>query len=88
MENCLEKSIEMDSGKPYFLDQCILCLRCIHGCPTNAIMVKGFPILKEGFNLEDLGKRMHQVELEPIEKCCSGLLWKGVKKYLLDHDGY
>jgi hypothetical protein len=51
-------------------------------------MVKGFPILKEGFNLEDLGKRMHQVELEPIEKCCSGLLWKGVKKYLLDHDGY
>jgi hypothetical protein len=50
-------------------------------------MVKGFPILKGGFNLEDLEKRIHQVELGPIKKCCSGLLWKGVKKYLLEHNG-
>jgi len=88
VENCPVKSIEMDSGKPYFLDQCIICLRCIYGCPNNAIKVKFFPILKEGFNLQYLEKRMHQIELEPIEKCGSGLLWKGVKKYLLDHNSY
>ncbi len=88
MEHCPVKGIEMDSGKPYFLDQCILCLRCIYGCPNKAIRVKIFPVLKEGFNLKDLENRMHQVELKPIEKCCKGLFWIGVKKYLLDHNGY
>jgi len=88
MENCPVKSIEMDSGKPTFTDQCIICLRCIYGCPSKAIKVKIFPILKEGFNLEALEKRMHQVKLEPIEKCSKGLMWKGVKKYLLESDNY
>ena len=88
VEKCPVKSIEMDSGKPTFSDKCIICLRCIYGCPANAIRVKVFPILKEGFNLEALEKRMHQVELDPIEKCSKGLLWKGVKKYLLEHSGY
>jgi len=88
VENCPVQSIEMDSGEPTFSDQCIICLRCIYGCPANAIKVKVFPILKKGFNLEALEKRMHQVELEPIEKCSKGFLWIGVKKYLLEHDGY
>lgn len=88
VEHCPVKSIEMDSGKPYFLDKCIICLRCIYGCPNKAIRVKVFPVLKEGFNLEDLEKRMQDVELQPIEKCCKGLFWIGAKKYLLDHDDY
>ena len=87
VENCPVKSIEMDTGKPTFTDQCIICLRCIYGCPAKAIKVKIFPILKEGFNLEALEKRMQGVELEPIEKCSKGLMWKGVKKYLLEHNG-
>ena len=86
VENCPVKSIEMDSGKPTFLNQCIICLRCIYGCPTNAIRVKVFPILKAGFNLENLEKRMQDVELQPIEKCSKGFLWKGVQKYLLEPD--
>ena len=33
VNNCPTKNIEINMGKPYFLDKCIMCFRCIYGCP-------------------------------------------------------
>ena len=40
-------------------------------------------VIKDGFNLETIEKRMTGVDLEPLDKSGKGLLWNGVKKYLL-----
>ncbi|MDD3168453.1 MAG: EFR1 family ferrodoxin [Eubacteriales bacterium] len=85
-QNCPTRNIEIpeSASKPRFKDQCVICMRCVYGCPTNAIKVKGNFVLKNGFDLSAVERRMKDVELAPVEKCCKGLLYKGVKEYLLD----
>ena len=87
-KNCPRENIEMENKKPKFKDKCIICLRCIYGCPTKSIYSDKFKwvTVKGGYNLGDIEKRMQGIQLEPIEKCCKGLVWIGVKKYLLDKD--
>ncbi|MGE5474151.1 MAG: EFR1 family ferrodoxin [Ignavibacteriales bacterium] len=85
--NCPRENIEMANGKPGFKDKCIVCLRCVYGCPSKSLYSNNkWIILKEGYNLDDIEKRMQGIELEPIEKCCKGLVWSGVRKYLLNKD--
>jgi ferredoxin len=60
-----------------------MCFRCVYSCPNKAIKSKSFQVLKCGFNISELEKRMEGVELEPVEKCCKGA---PVRKYLLDND--
>ncbi len=83
-ENCPRENIHMEKGRPVFEDKCIICLRCIYGCPAHAIKAQkwSFVVVKEGFDLEAVCRRMKGIELEPLDKCCKGLLWAGVKKYL------
>ena len=88
VNNCPTKNIEIDHGKPYSLDKCIMCFRCVYGCPSKAIKTNDFQILKKGYDLNAVEKRMQGVDLEPAEKCCKGILWAGVRNYLLDKDGY
>jgi hypothetical protein len=45
-------------------------------------------VLKRGFDLDTLQKRMQGVTLPPVKKCFRGLLWKSARDYLLDKDGY
>ena len=45
-----------------------------------------FIAVKEGYDLRSLERRMQDVTLEPIEKCCNGILWEGVRKYLLEKE--
>jgi formate hydrogenlyase subunit 6/NADH:ubiquinone oxidoreductase subunit I len=71
-------------SKPRFSDRCIICTRCVYGCPAHAIKVGGFGILKSGFDLDAVEQRMKGKELEPLEKCCKGWFYKGVRDYLLD----
>jgi ferredoxin/flavodoxin len=82
--NCPRENIQLEYGRPVFGDKCIICLRCIYGCPAKAIRAKkwSFVVVKTGFDLESVRRRMKGVELEPVDKCCKGLLWAGVKKYL------
>lgn len=83
--NCPMGNIEIKGNKPIFNDNCIICLRCYYGCTNRAIhneKAKGL-LFKEGFNLDKLEKRMKGIELKPINECCKGLIWIGVKKYLL-----
>lgn len=85
-QNCPMKNIVIDdqSHKPKFLDECTICMRCIYGCPIHAISSKSSFAFKKGFDLDAVEKRMEGVELEPIEKCCKGIAWIGVRDYLLN----
>lgn len=87
--NCPRKNIRMSNKKPKFSSNCLLCLNCIYGCPRKALTpgIGKFIVIKEGFNLNLIEKRMLGVnEQEPIEKLAKGYLWKGIKEYLLDPD--
>lgn len=85
VENCARENIKEVNGEIVFGSDCVICLRCIYGCPKNAIKNKtSTGLLNNGYNLNKLEAKINDIELEPIEKCCKGLLWVGVKKYLLD----
>lgn len=83
--NCPMSNIEIaePSSKPRFSDRCVICTRCIYGCPAKAVKAKGPLALKRGFDLDALERRMEGVELQPVEKCCKGWVFKGVRDYLL-----
>ncbi|MCX8128723.1 MAG: EFR1 family ferrodoxin [Clostridia bacterium] len=87
-KSCPRKNISMENGNPVFGERCIICLRCIYGCPSKSIYTKkySFVQVKEGFDLNALEKRMKGVELEPVKKVCKGVLLLGVRKYLLEKD--
>ncbi len=86
--NCPRKNIELVNSRPSFGGQCVACLRCIYGCPSKAIHIRkfGFITIKEGYNLDELENRMRGVALEPIEKVKAGILFIGVRDYLLNKD--
>ena len=86
VQNCPTSNIEIPEGhsKPNFKDRCVICTRCVYGCPAHAIVIKGPMTLKNGFDLDAVERRMKGVEPEPVEKCCKGWIYKGVKDYLLD----
>lgn len=82
--DCPTDNIEIVNRRAVFNKSCILCMRCIYNCPQQAIKSKSRFVLKEGFDLEALEKRMKGVELQPLEQCAKGLVWIGVMRYLQD----
>lgn len=86
--SCPRANIKMENNQPVFSDQCIMCMRCIYGCPTKAITSKKFKFatLKTGYNLNALETKMKDKELQPISKCSKGILWIGARKYLMGND--
>jgi len=86
--NCPRNNIEMVSGKPIFSNKCILCMRCIYGCPLNSIYSGkyNFIAIKEGYNISDIKKRMKNKELQPVKTCGKGWLWLGVRRYLSERE--
>ncbi|WP_321418455.1 EFR1 family ferrodoxin [uncultured Methanomethylovorans sp.] len=85
-KNCSANNIIMMDDKPAFGEKCILCLKCIYGCPRQALEAGTlkFIIIKEGYNLKDLENRMQGIQLAPVEDLAKGYIWKGVKEYLLE----
>jgi ferredoxin len=85
-KKCPANNISMSDNKPTFGKECLLCLRCIYGCSNNALMAGTFKfiILKDGYDLKDVGKRMKGIKPAPVEDLAKGYLWKGVREYLLE----
>ena len=80
--DCPTDNIQIIEDRAVFNKSCILCMRCIYNCPEKAIVSNSSFILKEGFDLNALEKRMKGIEIQPLEQCARGLLWIGVRKYL------
>jgi len=86
--HCPVNNIALVDNRPQFGADCVMCFRCIYGCPQDAIKANDFQVLKKGFNLRAIERRMAGKSLCPIEECCKGFLWSGVLHYLNDEDGY
>ncbi|MCE1253220.1 MAG: EFR1 family ferrodoxin [Anaerolineae bacterium] len=82
--HCPVENIQIREHRPLFGENCIMCFRCIYICPFNAMKSNNLMVLKKGYNLNELEKRMQGVELLPVEKCASGWLWSALRDYLLD----
>ena len=86
--NCPTGNINMVDNNPAFGNSCIMCLRCIYNCPQKAIKTELSIVFKTGFSLARIENEMDGKELEPVEKLAKGLVWIGLRKYLLDIDGF
>lgn len=77
---CPGTNIRMKDDKPEFLKQCVLCTRCLYGCPVNAIQSKMFKaaVLKGGFDI-----RRIEASSVPFEEK-KGVLWEGLRRYFAD----
>lgn len=85
-KKCPANNISMLDNRPVFGRECFLCLKCIYRCPNQALQagIFKFIILKEGYDLKAIEKRMEGIKPAPIEDLAKGYLWKGVKQYLLE----
>ncbi len=83
---CPTNNICTENGIPKFNKQCLICLKCIYGCPNHALSagVLRFIVVKEGYDLKALEEKMPNIPSEPVEEPAKGYLWSGVKKYLLE----
>jgi hypothetical protein len=45
-----------------------------------------FFIIKQGYNLNAIKKRIDGIKLDSIEELAKGYLYKGIKEYLLDNE--
>jgi Fe-S-cluster-containing hydrogenase components 2 len=59
-KNCPSGNITMVNGLPHFNVSCQLCMGCIYGCHTQALLPGAFKFffLKEGFNLKAILKEV------------------------------
>ncbi|MFP4661671.1 MAG: EFR1 family ferrodoxin [Halanaerobiales bacterium] len=85
-ENCPMDNIELQGNRPIFSSNCLACLRCIYGCPQNAIYtsIYSFVPLKEGYDLNELEKLADDFELKPLDNIKVSYLFKAVKDYLME----
>lgn len=86
--NCPRSNITLENSRPHLGNRCSFCLKCIYGCPHKALIpgIGKFAVIKEGYNLNDIKKRVEGVESGSIEELAKGYLFKGVKEYLLDNE--
>ncbi len=85
--DCPTGNIAMHNGRPQFANECLMCFKCVYNCPVRALQSNNIMVLKQGFSLSGLQRKMKDTPLLPVEECCKGVLWAGVKTYLTDRDG-
>lgn len=84
-KQCPRNNIHMKNSRPVFSSKCLLCLRCIYGCPQKAIMpgLGDFIVIKNGYNLKKLESRTSDIKkFPPVASVTKGILLVGVRKYL------
>lgn len=87
-KNCPVGNITMVQGHPAFGGDCHMCTTCLYGCPKKALSagLLNFVIFKEGFNLKQIEEKLPIKKRVKDEELAKGLVWSGVKKYLLSKD--
>jgi len=84
-ENCPRGNIVMQNDRPVFDSKCVICLRCVYGCPRHAIVPKlgKSLVIKEGFDLHLIEMAMRE-EPEITATCTvpGGSAFAGIRKYL------
>jgi ferredoxin/flavodoxin len=87
-KNCPRKNITIKNNEPVFGGKCILCLKCIYGCPRKALKPGAFKffVFKDGYNLSEMEKGVTADGRSKLatEDLARGYLWKGVREYILD----
>jgi len=79
-------SLESGSGAPHFGPSCVLCLRCIYGCPEHALSPgsAAFLVIKEGYSLDAL-EELGPLDKSRLEAELKGVAWNAVRRYLDDY---
>jgi ferredoxin/flavodoxin len=85
--NCPRCNITMKDGKPVFGSNCVVCLRCLYGCPQKALEpgFMKFVLIKDGYDYKGVLRRMQGVtDINIDEHLKKGWLWDGVRSYLME----
>ena len=88
-ENCPRGNITLSAGKPVFGNRCVICLRCVYGCPSKAIRagLLGSAVLKDGFDLGAAAVNGQSQAMEPpLAELAKSAAWGGVARFLMDAD--
>jgi len=84
---CPRDNIRIIDGKHIFGNDCVICLRCVYGCPQRAIEpgFGKFMVLPAGFNLNKVENRMDHLTVYPrIRQATSQASLRGVRDYLIE----
>lgn len=84
---CPRDNIRIIDGKHIFGNDCVICLRCIYGCPQKAIEpgFGKFMVLPEGYNLSKVENRMDHLTVYPrISQATGHGSLRGVRDYLIE----
>ncbi|MDF2567273.1 MAG: Ferredoxin [Oscillospiraceae bacterium] len=86
--SCPRENIMIQDKVPVFGGECVLCLKCIYGCPAKALSLSGdkFIVIKQGYDLDTIEQLKSEEDSTPIEELAKGYMLNGVKKYLLDKE--
>lgn len=86
-DHCPRGNITMKDGKPCFDNTCVICLRCVYGCPQKAIEpgIGKFMVIRAGFDLRKIENKMNHITVFPlVEEVTKRSSLKGVKNYLIE----
>jgi ferredoxin len=95
--NCPAGNISMGAhGKPEFADVCLICMRCLYGCPKGSLSPSWLKFFRipGGFEMpQSAGRALEAGALgdwdagdkktrELIDSAARGILWLGLRRYL------
>jgi len=86
---CPRDNIKIIDGKHSFGEDCVICLRCVYGCPQNAIEpgLGKFMVLPDGFNLTKIENHMDHLTVYPrISQATNHASLRGVREYLIESE--
>ncbi|MDZ5723558.1 EFR1 family ferrodoxin [Acetobacterium sp. K1/6] len=84
---CPRDNIKIIDGQHIFGNNCVICMRCIYGCPQRAIEpgIGKFMVVPEGFNLNKVENRMDHLTVYPrISQATNHSSLRGVRNYLIE----
>ncbi len=86
-ELCPLDNIKILDGEHHFGNNCVICLKCVYGCPQHAILpgFGKFILVPGGFNLHKVENRMDHLTVYPrISQVIHHVSLSGVRDYLIE----